>query len=54
MIFSQEFEKVIEHLPETIMKNNVFIEAYGKRKEIKMSKKEFFSKLVKELEKELN
>lgn len=54
MIFSQEFEKVIEHLPETIMKNDVFIEAYGKREEIKMSKKEFFSKLVKELEKELS
>lgn len=54
MIFSQEFEKVIEHLPETIMKNDVFIEAYGKREEIKMSEKDFFSKLVNELEVEFN
>ena len=54
MIFSQEFEKVIEYLPDIIMKNDVFIEAYRKRKEVKMSKKDFFSKLVNELEVEFN
>ena len=42
MIFSQEFEKVIEHLPDTIMKNDVFIKAYGKCEELKMSEKDFF------------
>ena len=30
MILSQEFEKVIEHLPDIIMKNDVFIKAYKK------------------------
>ena len=54
MIFSQEFEKVIEHLPDTIMKNDVFIKAYGKCEELKMSEKDFFSKLVNELEVEFN
>ena len=54
MIFSQEFERVIEHLPEVIMKNKVFIETYGKREETKKSKKEFFSELVNELETEFN
>ena len=54
MILSQEFEKVIEHLPDIIMKNDVFIKAYKKRKEVKMSKKDFFSKVVNELEVEFN